>query len=81
MGSIFANLYNMASEKADTRSWSTLPDSIHLLKLPVTTGKQQLTLTINGQQQQIDLSIKPNKVTLVTLTSIGAYSQFQIYNL
>ncbi len=81
LGSIFASIYNMATEKADTRSWSTLPDSIHVLRLTMPIGEQQLMLKINGQNQQVKVSVKPNKVTLVKLTAIGAYNHYQTYNL
>lgn len=80
LGSIFASIYNMATEKADTRSWSTLPDSIHVLRLAIPAGEQQLMLNINGQNQQINVSIKPNKITLVKLTAIGGYNHYQTYN-
>jgi len=81
LGNIFANIYNIATEKADTRSWSTLPDSIHILQLNLPAGEHQLMLNINGSNQQIKLSIKPNKVTLVKLAAIGTYNQYQTYNL
>lgn len=81
LGSIFASIYNMATEKADTRSWSTLPDSIHILRMSLPTGEQQLTLNINGQHRQVDMSIQANKITLVKLTSIGATNHYQIYSL
>lgn len=81
LGSFFASIYNLATEKADTRSWSTLPDSIDILRLSLPTGEHQLLLNINGQNQQVNVSIRPNKITLVKLTSIGAYNQYQTYNL
>tara|TARA_R110001583_G_scaffold12280_9_gene54662 strand:+ start:2285 stop:3703 length:1419 start_codon:yes stop_codon:yes gene_type:complete len=81
LGNIFASIYNMATEKADTRSWSTLPDSIHLLRLNLPTGEHQLMLNINGQNQQVNVSIKTNKITLIKLTAIGAYNQYQTYYL
>ena len=81
LGNIFANIYNMATEKADTRSWSTLPDSIHILRLNLPTGEHQLMFNINGQNQQVNVSIKTNKITLIKLTAIGAYNQYQTYHL
>lgn len=81
LGNIFASIYNIATEKADTRSWSTLPDSIHILKLNLSAGEHQLMLNINGTNQQVKASVRPNKVTLVKLASIGTYNQYQTYNL
>lgn len=81
IGNIFASLYNMATEKADTRSWSTLPDSIHILKVSLDTGNQQLTLNINGINQPLNVTINANKTTLVRLTAIGNYVEHQSLNL
>jgi len=79
VGNIFASIYNIASEKADTRSWSTLPDSIQILRLNMPFGKHQLILNVNGTNQQVTVSVRPNKITLVKLTTIGTYNQYQTY--
>lgn len=81
VGNIFASIYNIATEKADTRSWSTLPDSIHILQVKLPSGEHQLTLNINGQNQYLNVSIQANKTTLVKLTAIGAYHNHQTFNL
>jgi len=81
IGNIFANLYNITTEKADTRSWSTLPDSIHILRLNLSAGTHTLNIHVNGVSQQIKVSINQNKQTLVTLNSIGTYVGQSIFNL
>lgn len=81
LGNIFASIYNVASEKADTRSWSTLPDSIQIMELNLPHGEHQFTLNINGDNQQVNASVKSNKTTLIKLSSIGAHNQYQTYNL
>lgn len=81
IGNIFASIYNMATEKADTRSWSTLPDSIHILKVNLDVGNHQLTLNINGISQPLNVTINTNKTTLVRLTAIGSYVDHQSLNL
>lgn len=81
IGNIFANIYNIATEKADTRSWSTLPDSIHILRLNLSVGTHTLNAYINGVNQQIEVSINQNKQTLVTLNTIGTYVGQDIFNL
>jgi hypothetical protein len=81
LGSIFASLYNMATEKADTRSWSTLPDSIHILRLNLSPGEHSLMVNINNQSQKVNVTIAPNKITLIKLTAIGTYNQYQTYDL
>ena len=39
------NLYNSLSEKADTRGWNTLPDTVLMARFYLPKGKQ--TITIN----------------------------------
>jgi hypothetical protein len=81
IGNIFANIYNLASEKADTRSWSTLPDSIDILRLGLPEGVHMLDLKVNGIHQQIEVSINPNKQTLVTLSAIDTHVSYKTTNL
>ncbi|MBU2870822.1 hypothetical protein [Colwellia sp. E2M01] len=81
IGNILANLYNIVSEKADTRSWSTLPDSIEILRVDLAAGQHDLTLNINGNKQTITVNINPNRQTLVTLTAIDRYTNYQTINL
>lgn len=81
VGNILAGLYNIASEKADTRSWSTLPDSIHILRLDLAPGQHEVDLRINGTNQTITVDINEDRQTLVKLTSIGSYTNYQSMNL
>jgi len=81
VGNILAGLYNIASEKADTRSWSTLPDSIHILRLDLAPGQHEVDLSINGTNRTITVDINEDRQTLVKLTSIGSYTNYQSMNL
>lgn len=81
VGNILAGLYNITSEKADTRSWSTLPDSIHILRLDLAPGQQEVELNINGNSRTITVEINEDRQTLVKLTSIGSYTNHQSINL
>ncbi len=81
LGNIFANIYNMSTEKADTRSWSTLPDSIQILRLNLASGEHQLELNVNGKSQVLNVSIQANKITLVKLTAIGSFTNYHTFNI
>jgi hypothetical protein len=81
IGNILASLYNIASEKADTRSWSTLPDRVDILRMNLPAGKQQISLSIAGQAIPVDIDVKPDGITLINLTSIGRYTGYQSINL
>lgn len=81
LGNILAGLYNITSEKADTRSWSTLPDSIHILRMPLAPGEHSFDLNINGVSRNINLSITENRKTFVKLTALGSFTDYQVHNL
>lgn len=81
VGNIFASIYNIASEKADTRSWSTLPDNIHILRFSLPSGDHQLALNINGTSQLVTVSINVNRQTLVKISAINTHTNYNILNL
>ncbi len=81
LGNLFASIYNLATEKADTRSWSTLPDSIHIMRLNLPVGEHNITLNINGLNQQVEILVNPDRITLIKLTAIGTFHHYQTYNL
>jgi hypothetical protein len=81
IGNILASLYNIASEKADTRSWSTLPDSIHILRLDLAPGQHEVELNINGNNRIVTVDINEDRQTLIKVTSIGNYNNYLTLNL
>ena len=81
LGNILASIYNITSEQADTRSWSTLPDEIDILSMSVPSGKQKLQLQLNGQRQNIEVEVKENRITLINFSAIGHYTGYQVVNL
>jgi len=81
VGNILANLYNLASERADTRSWLTLPHSSNIVRSHLTPGKHRLSLNVGGLNKQIDVEIKANRITLVNITSMGNHIDYKTVNL
>lgn len=81
IGNVLASLYNIASEKADTRSWSTLPNNVQIMRFNVMPGQKKLTVSLAGKQQIIDVAVKENRITLVNFTDIGSYTGYQTINL
>ncbi|MBL7730334.1 MAG: hypothetical protein JNM88_04085 [Chitinophagaceae bacterium] len=41
-------LFNFATEKADTRNWQSLPHSIYYTRVPLQKGENNITLQLNG---------------------------------
>mgnify|MGYP000113412721 CR=1 FL=1 len=81
VGNILASLYNIASEQADTRSWLSLPNRIHLLKVDLSEGDHQLELEHNNGRTLIDVTINSDRITLINLTSVGTYTGYKTSNL
>lgn len=44
-----ANLAAVVTERADTRSWSTLPAAIWLARIPAPPGEQRVVVEVNGR--------------------------------
>ena len=77
VGNILANLYNVLSEKADTRSWLTLPDNAQILKAALSPGQQTVEVMINGRVKTLELDIKANRTTIVNLTTIDNFFNYK----
>ncbi|MCX8093600.1 MAG: hypothetical protein N3E50_05485 [Candidatus Goldbacteria bacterium] len=65
-----ANIFNIATEQADTRSWRTLPSRFHLMRVVLEPGQYQLKLKLNlikgGFKEQIfDIKIKSGKKKVI----------------
>ncbi len=51
-------IFNFASEKADTRNWQSLPHSIHYVRLPLKPGQNTVSLELLGlSSRKIDLNV------------------------
>jgi len=51
--SLAANIYGYASEQADTRSWRTLPQQFHILRVVLSPGKHELELRIVARGNEV----------------------------
>jgi hypothetical protein len=81
LANIFVSIYNLASEKADTRSWSSLPSNVQILKVDLPVGEHQLQLLVQGKQELVKVRVNPNRITLINLKSFGTYTGHQLVNL
>ncbi|MAF27126.1 MAG: hypothetical protein QF819_05810 [Gemmatimonadota bacterium] len=55
---LFANLLTAATEKADTRSWITLPRTIQMARLVVEPGTHDILLECRGPHGQVTESVQ-----------------------
>jgi hypothetical protein len=82
VGNILASLYNIASEKADTRSWSSLPDNVQIMRINnIEAGHKKLVISFAGKKEVIDIEVTKNKTTLINFTAIGDYTGYQTINM
>lgn len=79
-GNIIASLYNVVSEKADTRSWSTLPDHVDILRMPLSEGAHKLKMNVANKQLILNINVTANRITLVHVTSVGQHTDYQTVN-
>ena len=66
------NVVNIATERADTRSWQTLPNQIFLLRMRLPAGSHTITLEFSdsaNREREIesleDVVIRKNKTTFL----------------
>lgn len=81
IGNILAGLYNMASERADTRSWLTLPSDVQVLRTTMPLGKSNITLRGVTGLSDIPVEIKDGRITLLFINQLGVHSQYNVVNL
>ncbi|MBI3134145.1 MAG: hypothetical protein HYZ14_05655 [Bacteroidetes bacterium] len=49
------NIANMATEKADTRSWQSLPGQIQFARIPLEAGKNEITISTESGTQTLEV--------------------------
>lgn len=52
---LLVNLFNTATEKADTRNWQSLPAMIQYVRVPLQKGSNQLSLQLGGSARNITI--------------------------
>jgi uncharacterized protein len=78
--SVLGSLLQVATERADLRSWSTLPQTIEVLRVPVEPGEHDLIVQLPGAGEVAlgKHSFLPRRPVLVTVRSIGGRLYAQI---
>lgn len=75
---LFTNLYSVISERADTRSWESLPAIAHYGMTGVLAGEYQLRGGRNGELM-VPVTVKAGKITLVMISDIGTNYSSYVY--
>ena len=53
------NMFNAATEKADTRNWQSLPAFVSYVRMPLHEGENTITVTYNGQPVTFKVNGRP----------------------
>ena len=81
VGNILAGIYNMASERADTRSWLTLPGDVQLTRTVLPQGQHQLELASNQGgafiDDQLSVEVVSGRITLLMISQVGQLNQIK----
>ena len=67
--SITTQLYNLISERADLRSWLTLPNDVQIARTKLKSGqKHTIQLATTSQSENIEIDIRPGQIIILRLT-------------
>lgn len=68
------DIYNLLSERADTRNWQTLPSEISYVRIPLKAGDNEIKITITGEAGSTSKTItakgKPGSLQLSNFATI-----------
>lgn len=80
LASVLGSVLQIATERADLRSWSTLPQTIEVLRVPIETGEHDLMVRLPGGGEVAlgKHSFRPRRPVLVTVRSIGGRLYAQV---
>ncbi len=53
---LLMNIFNTATEKADTRNWQSLPASIQYLRIPLKKGNNEILLRSSAEEKKISIN-------------------------
>ena len=72
VGNILVGIFNTLSERADTRSWLTLPAEASSWQGMVPAGEVQLQLGAGSAMRTLPLTVHAGRTTLVWVQRLGA---------
>ncbi len=78
LGFFAVQVYNLASERADLRSWLSLPANTQVARMELEPGERNLKLSGPGGGASVDVPVVAGGVTLVRVTDAGARLQVSV---
>ena len=65
LAGVFANVFAVATETADTRSWMTLPSVIGVSRMGIGSGKKEVRIYTNGRQEKKRINSRKGDVKIL----------------
>lgn len=78
---LIANIYNIVSERADLRSWLTIPNTGQALRMNLKAGKRELTLRAPNTMEKLALEIKAGRTVFVRVIHVDNRLITQVFPL
>ncbi len=78
---LLAAIYSIVTERADLRSWLSLPDNVQVLPLYVAEGQHSLNLSSATISEQIDIQVKPGERKILRIIDTLGYPHIHLYSL
>lgn len=75
------NIYNLVSERADLRSWMTLPAYVQAGRTIVPAGTSRFTLSGAGVNQEVEVDVAAGGTTIVRVITSGGAPVVETYKL
>lgn len=71
LGQFFANAYTLVSERADLRSWLSLPNKVQIARFPLEAGSQTIQFSNATFSTSINVNIEANRSSLIRIINPG----------
>lgn len=71
LGQFLSNAYSLVSERADLRSWLSLPNKVQIARFPLDAGSQTIHFSNATFSTSINVNIKAQQRTLIRIINPG----------
>lgn len=79
LGAVTTQVYNLVSERADLRSWLSLPAYGMAAELMLPAGEQVIVLSAPGASASVTVPVKAGGITLVRAVHVGNLLRTEVY--
>ncbi len=68
---LFSNAYSLISERADLRSWLTLPDKVQVARFKIPSGSHKIQISNATFLESLNIDAKPGQKVMIKLNRPG----------